>query len=141
MLQEFRRPILALTTIASGIALSACNSDRRSPDLTARMSPELVRQFDEIVEAQYRQCWHYLGPDIPDYKPAVQITLDIDGRLVGDPVLVNRPSGPSQSALADQALKAVQQCRLLVVPARFKPYHTMWQRRTLRFDTVKSDVT
>lgn len=100
-----------------------------------KMSPSLWGQLDGLLQDQYKQCWSYLGLSSGQrYIPQIKVEYSADGRLVGQPALLNPPSDPSLRSLADSALRAVRRCDPLKIPAQYAPYYEQWRARILRFD-------
>ncbi len=94
-------------------------------------------QLDGLLEDQYKQCWSYLGLDGPQkYIPQIKVLYGPDGSLMGEPVLVNKPSDPAMQSLADSAMRAVRRCNPLRIPDQYAPYYDQWKGRVLRFDPV-----
>ena len=100
----------------------------------ARMSPSLMGQLDGLMQDRYKQCWTYVGMAATRYIPQIKVEFAVNGALVGEPVLLNRPSDPNLQTLADSALRAVRRCDPMPIPAQFAPYHQEWKSRILRFD-------
>ena len=100
-----------------------------------KMAASLWDQLDGLLEDQYKQCWSYLGLDGGSkYIPQIKVLFGEDGALVGEPVLINRPSDPSMQSLADSAMRAVRRCNPMKIPAQYAPYYDQWRGRVLRFD-------
>jgi hypothetical protein len=60
----------------------------------------------------------------------IRITLNQDGSLAGEPVLVNSGSGPSQAA-AGSALLAIRRCQPFKLPPA---KYNLWKDVEIRFD-------
>ena len=101
----------------------------------AKMSPSLWGQLDGLMQEQYKQCWSYLGLSNGDqYIPEIKVEFTPDGALAAQPTLRNPPGDPGLRSLADSALRAVQRCNPLKIPAQYAPYYDEWKSRILRFD-------
>ncbi len=99
------------------------------------MSPSMRAQLDGWLIDHYRGCWSYFGLGATeDYVPAVHVQMAVDGSLIGRPALTNPPSDPNLRSLADSAIRAVNRCNPLDMPARFKPFYDSWRDRIVRFD-------
>ena len=100
----------------------------------ARMSPSLMGQLDGLMQDRYKQCWTYVGMAATRFIPQIKVEFAVNGALVGEPVLLNRPGDPNLQTLAESALRAVRRCDPMPIPAQFAPYHNEWKSRILRFD-------
>jgi colicin import membrane protein len=107
-----------------------------SPTASApKMSPSLWGQLDGLMQEQYKRCWSYLGLNNADqYIPEIAVQFTPDGSLAAEPKLRNPPSDPNMRSLAESALRAVQRCNPLQIPAQYTPYYDQWKSRILRFD-------
>ncbi|HWG07084.1 MAG TPA: cell envelope integrity protein TolA, partial [Beijerinckiaceae bacterium] len=107
-----------------------------SPTASAtKMSPSLWGQLDGLMVEQYKRCWSYLGLNPgEEYIPEITVQFTPDGALVGQPKLRNPPSDPNMRSLAESAMRAVQRCNPLQIPAQYVPYYDQWKSRVLRFD-------
>ncbi len=100
-----------------------------------KMSPSLWAALDGLLQDQYKQCWSYLGMSSGQrYIPQIKVEYSKDGSLVGAPSLLNPPSDPSLTSLAESAVRAVRRCNPLKIPAQYQPYFEQWRARILRFD-------
>ena len=106
-----------------------------------RMSPTLSAQLDGWMQDRYLQCWSQplTVPGGRKYIPIVQVSFMPDGRLAGRPVLTNPPGDPAWRLHADSALRAVDKCDPLQIPAKYLPYYDSWKSRAVHFD--RQDVT
>lgn len=101
----------------------------------AKLSPSMMAQLDQILIDQYHGCWSYFGLGAAQsYVPEVRVHLNQDGSLEGTPVLMNPPSDPNLRSLADSAMRAVEKCNPMKIPARFAPYYEQWAKRVVRFN-------
>ena len=95
-------------------------------------------QLNGLLIEQYKRCWTYIGTaQGREYQPQVSVSYSQSGGLVGRPVLRNPPSDPALRSLADSALRAVQRCNPLQIPAQYMPYYNEWKDLLLRFDPVE----
>ncbi|MDB5544198.1 MAG: TolA protein [Hyphomicrobiales bacterium] len=100
-----------------------------------KLSPSLWAALDGLMQEQYKQCWSYLGMSSGHrYIPQIKVEYTKDGALVGQPALLNPPSDPSLTSLAESAVRAVRRCNPLKIPAQYQPYFEQWRARILRFD-------
>jgi colicin import membrane protein len=100
-----------------------------------KLSPSLWAALDGLMQEQYKQCWSYLGMSSGHrYIPQIKVEYTKDGALVGAPALLNPPSDPSLTSLAESAVRAVRRCNPLKIPAQYQPYFEQWRARILRFD-------
>jgi colicin import membrane protein len=127
---------------AAGIALAAVTAFAEEGRLMAAgLAKIAVADVGDLVaalRAQIFACW------APPVKPVrvnsptvtVRITLNQDGSLSGEPVLVNSGNSPSQ-ALAKSALLAVRRCQPFKLPAA---KYELWQNVEITFDTRASPI-
>lgn len=100
-----------------------------------KMSPSMMASVDGWLIDHYNGCWHYFGTGADQsYVPKVRVRLGPDGTLIGKPALVNPPSDANLRSLADSAIRAVNECNPLPIPAWFKPHYEAWRDRTINFD-------
>ena len=100
----------------------------------AKMSPSLWGQLDAMLVEQYKKCWTYLGLGNGTYIPQIEVEYTSGGALATVPKLRNPPSDPSMRSLAQSALRAVQECNPLKIPAQYAPYYDEWKSRTVGFN-------
>ncbi len=100
-----------------------------------KMSPSMMASVDGWLIDHYNGCWHYFGTGADQsYVPKVRVRLGPDGSLVGKPTLINPPADANLRSLADSAMRAVNECNPLPIPAWFKPHYEAWRDRTINFD-------
>lgn len=100
-----------------------------------KMSPSLWASLDGLLQDQYKQCWSYLGSSSGQrYIPQIKVEYTREGALAIQPALLNPPSDPSLTSLAESAVRAVRRCNPLKIPAQYQPYFEQWRARILRFD-------
>ena len=122
-------------TASTGKQISHTKVAGSETGASQKMAASLWDQLDGLLEDQYKQCWSYLGLDgNSKYVPQIKVLFSEDGALIGEPVLINRPSDPSMQSLADSALRAVRRCNPLKIPSQYAPYYDQWRGRVLRFD-------
>jgi colicin import membrane protein len=109
-----------------------------APNATAaKMSPSLSDALSGLLMEQYKACWSYLPlSNGPKYVPWIRVAYRPDGSLAGKPVLTNPPSDPASRTLAESAMRAVQKCNPLKIPARFQPFYEQWKDWKVGFDPV-----
>jgi colicin import membrane protein len=100
----------------------------------AKMSPSMWGALDGLLQEQYKQCWSYLGLNAKKYVPEIHVQYSPEGRLIGQPALLNPPADPQLRGLADSALRAVKRCDPLKIPAQYQPFYDQWKGRVVRFD-------
>jgi colicin import membrane protein len=100
-----------------------------------KMSPSMMASIDGWLIDHYNGCWHYFGTGADQaYVPKVRVRLGPDGTLVAKPALLNPPSDANLHSLADSAIRAVNECNPLPIPAWLKPHYEAWRDRTINFD-------
>lgn len=116
---------MALGLAAAGIAfvaLAACANDVRDAKTEITDPSGLVA----AVRSQIFACWKPVNGSIV----TVRITLNQDGSLSGEPIVVNHGGSPSQAAAAASALRAIRLCQPFKLPVA--KYH-LWQAIEIRF--------
>lgn len=125
----------SLSKSSSASQVKASASTGSSTTSTARMSPSLWGQLDELIVKQYKECWRNPpGTGEQDYIPQIEAYFMPDGRLGKSPVLKNPPTDPVLQSYAERALRAVRQCSPLKIPADYAPYYEEWKTRVIRFN-------
>jgi hypothetical protein len=120
---------------STGRSLSQVASLGSPTASAAKMSPSLAGQLDGWMVDRYKQCWSYLGLNSgEEYIPEIAVEFTPDGTLIGQPKLRNPPRDPNMRSLAESALRAVERCNPLNIPAQYAPYYDQWKSRVLRFD-------
>jgi colicin import membrane protein len=100
----------------------------------AKMSPSMWGALDSLLQDQYKQCWSYPGLRAKKYVPEIHVQYAQDGKLIGQPALLNPPADPELRGLAESALRAVKRCDPLKIPAQYQPFYDQWKGRIVRFD-------
>ncbi|MCL2384634.1 MAG: cell envelope biogenesis protein TolA [Alphaproteobacteria bacterium] len=101
----------------------------------AKMSPSMWDQLDGYLQEQYKRCWTFVGLGGPQkYVAEIHVHYSPDGSLIGQPVLLNPPTDPALRSLAESAVRAVQRCNPLRIPAQYQPFYEQWKGRIVRFD-------
>ena len=122
---------MTLPLAAAGIALAAVTAFAEEGRLSH--AGDLVA----AVRAQIFACWAPPLKAVRVSSPTVtvRITLNQDGTLSGEPVLVS--SGSPSQALAKSALLAVRRCQPFKLPAA---KYELWQTVEITFDTRASPI-
>lgn len=114
---------------------SAAGADRGNAERLAASELQLIASS---LEKQVSACW---SPPIgapADESGAlvvtVQFALGVDGRLTGAPSVVNSSSHPYFNAYSMSAVRAVQGCTPVDLPAK---YHDLWKEVRVTFDPRK----
>jgi hypothetical protein len=98
-----------------------------------------VTPRDPALEAwfikAYLRCWTPPAtlPQGEKYAPQIRVVHNSDGSLSAPPRLVNPPGDPEWRPYADSALRAVNKCNPLQVPARYLAHFDQWRKLTLHF--------
>jgi len=105
------------------------------PPRPQRMTLAQEADFDAWMIKTYLSCWKPPAPpaDADPYVARVRLAFKPDGSLSKPPKLVNPPSNPSLKPQASSALKAVQNCNPLPMPAQYRPFYEQWKTRTIHF--------
>lgn len=67
-------------------------------------------------------------------QPVIDIRLNPDGTLSGDPRIIRAGAGSTDRAVADAAVRAVRRCAPFRVPAQFAPYYGDWKVLNVEFE-------
>lgn len=67
-------------------------------------------------------------------QPVIDIRLNPDGTLSGDPRILRAGAGSTDRAVADAAVRAVRRCAPFRVPAQFAPYYGDWKVLNVEFE-------
>jgi hypothetical protein len=122
-----------LLALAGGLVGSGC----AGPAQTADPSPVLASQSElayvrKAITPCLRKAWVPPGKGRP-LRVTLRWQLDEDGRLVGDPEVVNSQSIPPDSPAAQAAVKAVRACEPYRL--RLDKYH-LWKAIVFSFDAA-----
>jgi len=100
-----------------------------------RMTLAQEADFDAWMIKTYLSCWKPAAPpsDADPYVAQVRLAFKPDGSLSKPPKLVNPPSNPALKPQAKSALKAVESCNPLPMPAQYRPYYEQWKNKTIHF--------
>jgi colicin import membrane protein len=89
-----------------------------------------VAQLTGVISSCLKRTWR-----IPSKGPAVRVTLrwrlERDGKLSGQPEVLNPQRDPAFAASARSAVRAVRACEPFRLPA---DRHDVWKRITWEFD-------
>lgn len=102
-----------------------------------RLNPSQRDQLIGILQEQLHRCWVVpvalqSAPKPP--VPSIQIKLNQDGSLAGEPMVKNRSSEPLFDVAADSATRAARRCAPLRIPAQFVPYYQDWKDLVVNFN-------
>lgn len=67
-------------------------------------------------------------------QPVIDIRLNPDGTLSGDPRVIRAGASSTDRAVADAAVRAVRRCAPFRVPAQFAPYYADWKVLNVEFE-------
>lgn len=128
-------------TGASGPELARTASLGTATGTASRLSPSLRDQLIGLINSQLRACWDApLAAQSMSNPPVavVRFSLSPEGGLTAGPDLVNSSSDPLFGAVADSALRAVQRCAPLRIPAQFAPYYDDWRTLSVNFNPLEA---
>ncbi len=104
----------------------------------AKLSPSMAQQLSGLIKEQVTKCWTVpVAIQSVIIKPVVRVKFSVqqDGTLVGKPEVFEADGTPElASLLGESAIRAVQQCTPLKIPAQFAPYYSTWKELRIRFD-------
>jgi len=102
------------------------------------LSPEEAAQLTAELQRQVLSCWNPPGVNVS--AVTVDVRLNRDGSLAGEPALVKAASGAQSPASAESALRAVRNCAPFKLPA---VSYQWWQEVEVKFDATRmfSSVT
>ena len=89
-----------------------------------------------LLRDQIQRC--YTAPvgasDGNATPPVLDIRLNPDGSLSGNPTVMQAGSSSTDRAIADAALRAIRRCAPYRVPAQFAPFDADWKILNVQFD-------
>ena len=108
------------------------------PARPQRMTLAQEADFDAWMIKTYLSCWRPAAPppDADPYVAQVRLAFKPDGSLSKPPKLVNPPANPALKSQAKSALKAVQNCNPLPMPAQYRPFYEQWKNKTIHFSPL-----
>jgi TonB family protein len=123
-----RQIMVSLAVTAAACAAAGCvTTDATSPSSHPKLDSANVRHMVQALKQQLHPCWQRppgvtgAGADAP--RAVVRFTLNPDGSLASEPVVVGSYRDPSR-VVAKAALAAVKRCQ----PFRLPPnLYQFWQ--------------
>jgi colicin import membrane protein len=101
-----------------------------------KLSPHQLSGLVDALQSQIRSC--YLAPPGAAVegvvRPVLDIRLNVDGSLSGEPKIVSAGPKPVDRSVAEAALRAVRRCAPYRLPAQFAPYYNDWKNLKAEFD-------
>lgn len=102
----------------------------------SKLSVTLRDQLSGMIRDQLQRCWSppawVTGAD--KLRPVLRIRLNETGGLIDQPLVVNPSSDIGMRAMEESALRAVQKCTPLKIPAQFQTYYSDWKDISITFD-------
>ena len=100
----------------------------------AANAPELSQNEIDALRAQLMACWNPpVGVlDAKDLSVVLQFSLNRDGSVSGQPVLVNRASSPLFQVAVESAKRAVLSCQPFRLPVA---KYEAWQEVEVKFNS------
>lgn len=125
------------STGSTGAEINRTASLGTATGSAARLSPSMQQQLIGLLRDQLNKCW-----DIPVVMrsvvraptPSVRFSVNPDGSLASQPQIVETDSDELFRVSADSAVRAVQKCNPLKIPAQFAPYYNSWKDLRFKFD-------
>jgi colicin import membrane protein len=102
----------------------------------AKLNPSMRDALQGLLRDQIQRC--YTAPvgasDGNATPPVLDIRLNPDGSLSGNPTVMQAGSSSTDRAIADAALRAIRRCAPYRVPAQFAPFYADWKILNVQFD-------
>lgn len=93
-------------------------------------------QLAGLVRDQLARCWSppawVTGAE--KLQPTIHISLSEQGALTNPPSVVSPSSQPAMRAMEESAIRAVQTCSPLKIPAQFRNFYSEWREMSVTFD-------
>jgi colicin import membrane protein len=102
----------------------------------AKLNPSQKDQLGQLLKEQITQCWNPPPglANAENLKPRIRMSLNQDGSLAAEPVLVNSSGESGFRSMAESALRAVRRCSPFKIPAQFAPFYSDWRDWNITFD-------
>lgn len=101
-----------------------------------KLSPHQLSGLIDALQSQIKSC--YAAPPGAAIegviRPVLDIRLNADGSLSGDPRILSAGPKPVDRSVAEAALRAVRRCAPYRLPAQFAPYYNDWKTLKAEFD-------
>jgi len=101
-----------------------------------KLSPHQLSGLIDALQSQIKSC--YAAPPGAAVegvvRPVLDIRLNIDGSLSGEPRILSAGPKPVDRSVAEAALRAVRRCAPYRLPAQFAPYYNDWKNLKAEFD-------
>jgi colicin import membrane protein len=103
-----------------------------------RLNPSMRSQLIGILRDQIEKCYSPpIGVSSGEASvPQLDIRLNVDGSLAGEPRIVRGGSSSLDRAVADAAVRAARRCAPFKIPTQFAPYFNDWRLLNVEFDVV-----
>ena len=139
----FSQPIGAWLTLDRGIVLEKSLAaifkiiKIVSPQFAPQpMDVEAANELNKILNEQYDKCWFDINGSYPDsYVPEVTVEYAENGKIVGQPQVLNLPKTTKELGLANIAIKAVSRCNPIQIPSEYRKFYRDWRKQTVRFQS------
>ena len=101
-----------------------------------KLSPHQLSGLVDALQSQIRSCYAAPPGATVDgvIKPVLDIRLNADGSLSGEPKILSAGPKPVDRSVAEAALRAVRRCAPYRLPAQFAPYYNDWKTLKAEFD-------
>lgn len=101
-----------------------------------KLSPHQLSGLIDALQSQIKSCYAAPPGAAVDgvIRPVLDIRLNADGSLSGDPKILSAGPKPVDRSVAEAALRAVRRCAPYRLPAQFAPYYNDWKTLKAEFD-------
>ncbi|MET0428382.1 MAG: cell envelope integrity protein TolA [Microvirga sp.] len=121
---------------ATGAEINKTASLGTQTGSAAKLNPSMRDALQGLLRDQIQRC--YTAPvgssDGNATPPVLDIRLNPDGSLSGNPTIMQAGSSSTDRAIADAALRAIRRCAPYRVPAQFAPFYADWKILNVQFD-------
>jgi len=103
----------------------------------AKLSPSMQQQLIGLLRDQLNKCWDIpvvMRSVVQPPTPSIRFSVNQDGTLASQPQVVDAQSDELFRVAAESAIRAVQKCSPLKIPAQFAPYYNNWKDLRFKFD-------
>lgn len=109
-----------------------------NPNATGpKLSPSQIALLNSLIQDQIRPCWNAMtfAELVPETKwPRVSITLNRDGSLAAEPIIVSKSLDFQGKVYAEAAVRALKRCTPLRIPTQFIDTYAEWRERNVVFN-------
>lgn len=123
------------STGATGREVQRTASLGTATGTSQRLSPSLRDALVGLLQQQIERCYSAPpGASQGIVLPVLDIRLNPDGSLAGEPRIMRGGASAVDSSIAQAALRAVRRCAPYKIPAQYAPYYNDWKAINAEFE-------